>query len=161
VEIDNYPVVATYCPPAINTDNVTSHAVASRQRRTAHVRESQYCLQLVRCNDHQCCTPFSFRIYFRNDFYLILFQRSTVVKALSRPMPLFLNLLLNSMAQKEKMWEFIISPYELYCPSVEPHLSKRCCSVCGIYHASTKSATNHKSVFINQLSRLSAYPNTP
>ena len=57
VEIDNYSVVATYCPPAINTDTVTSHAAASQQWRTAHVRESQYCLQLVRCNDHLCCTP--------------------------------------------------------------------------------------------------------
>ena len=31
VEIDNYPVVATYCPPAINTDTVTSHAAVSQQ----------------------------------------------------------------------------------------------------------------------------------
>jgi len=42
------------------------------------------------------------------------------------------------------MGEFIITSYDLYCPTVEPHLSKRCCSLCGIYHASTNSATNHK-----------------
>jgi len=33
--------------------------------------------------------------------------------------------------------------YDLHCPSVEPHLSKRCCSVCGLYHASVKSALSN------------------
>lgn len=41
------------------------------------------------------------------------------------------------------MVHFILPPFDLHCPSVAPSISKRCCSVCGIYHASIKSATAH------------------
>jgi hypothetical protein len=44
------------------------------------------------------------------------------------------------------MGAFVIPPYDLHCPSVQPQLVKRCCSVCGIYHASVKSAVNHGKV---------------
>ncbi len=44
------------------------------------------------------------------------------------------------------MGAFVIPPYDLHCPSVQPQLVKRCCSVCGIYHASVKSALNHAKV---------------
>jgi len=123
VEIDNYPVVATYCPPASNNDTVTSHAAASQQWRTAHVRESQYCLQLVRCNDHQCCTPW--RSPLQNLLQSRFLPNPVSAKhngqgivtsdADNAPtfLPLFVNLQLNSMAQKEKMEEFIIPPYDL------------------------------------------------
>ena len=95
---------------------------------SAHVRESQYVLQLVRCNDHQCCTPWRSPL-----------QNLLPCRFLPNPVPakhsgqsivtsnadnaptflsLFVNLQLNSMVQKEKMGEFIIPPYDLYCPSV-------------------------------------------
>ena len=44
------------------------------------------------------------------------------------------------------MGAFVIPPYDLHCPSVQTPLVKRCCSVCGIYHASVKSAVNHAKV---------------
>jgi len=122
VKIDNYPVVATYCPPAINTDNVTSHSAASQQWRTAHVRESQYCLQLVRCNDHQCCTPWRSSLqnllpcpYLPNPVPAKQSGQGIVTSIADNAptfLPLFLNLMLNSMVQKEKMGEFIIPPYD-------------------------------------------------
>ena len=113
VEIDNHPVVATYCPPAINTDTVTSHAAASQQWRTAHVRESQYCLQLVRCNDHQCCTPW--RSPLQNLLPCRFLPNPVPAKhsgqgivtsnADNAPtfLPIFVNLQLNIMVQKKKM----------------------------------------------------------
>jgi len=55
-------------------------------------------------------------------------------------LPLFVTLQLNGKIHQKNMADFIIPPYDLYCPSVLPHLSKRCCSVCGIYNASVKSA---------------------
>jgi hypothetical protein len=42
------------------------------------------------------------------------------------------------------MASFSEPPYDLHCPSVEPHLTKRCCSVCGLYHASVKGVASHK-----------------
>jgi hypothetical protein len=61
-------------------------------------------------------------------------------------LPLFVNLQLNNHVQKDEMGAFVIPPYELHCPSVQLQLVKRCCSVCGIYHASVKSAVNHVKV---------------
>lgn len=58
-------------------------------------------------------------------------------------LPLFVNVQLNNVIQQEKIGNFVVPPYDLHCPSVEPHLSKRCCSVCGLYHASVKSALSH------------------
>jgi hypothetical protein len=58
-------------------------------------------------------------------------------------LPLFVNLQLNSHVEKEEMGAFVIPPYDLHCPSVEPQLVKCCCSVSGIYHASVESAVNH------------------
>ena len=58
VQIDSYPVVASYiCPPAINTDTVTRPAPVSQKWTAVHVKESQYCLQVVPCNDLECCSP--------------------------------------------------------------------------------------------------------
>lgn len=58
-------------------------------------------------------------------------------------LPLLVNLQVNSVIQKDKMKDFIVPPYDLHCPSVEPLITKRCCSVCGIYHASIKSTMIH------------------
>ena len=58
-------------------------------------------------------------------------------------LPLFVNLQLNSVIQQDKMGDFMVPPYDLHCPSVEPFLRKRCCSVCGIYHASLKALVIH------------------
>jgi hypothetical protein len=151
VEIDNYPVLASYIPPAASTETDTVPA-AGQKWRAAHVRESQYCLQVVRCNDLDCCLPW------RSSLHHLLPCRflpnpapakhtgeGIVTSDADAPafLPLFINLQLNSMIQQEKTRDFIVPPYDLHCPSVEPYLRKRCCSVCGIYHASIKSATSH------------------
>jgi len=49
-------VVASYiCPPA--SDIISGLAKVSQMWRTAHVRESQYCLHVVHYNDLECCSP--------------------------------------------------------------------------------------------------------
>ena len=62
-------------------------------------------------------------------------------------LPLFVNLQLNSHIQREEMGAIVITPYDLHCPSVQPQLAKRCCSVCVIHHASVKSAMIHAKVY--------------
>jgi len=38
---------------------------------------------------------------------------------------------------------FKVIPYDYFCPSIKPQLMERCCKVCGLYHASIKSANHH------------------
>lgn len=154
VEIDNYPVLASYIrPPAGNTDNTAQTAPSVGQKwRAEHVRESQYCLQVVRCNDPECCSPWrsSLKHLLPGRFLpnpvpaKHIGQGSVACDADSHNfLPLFVNLQLNSVIQEEKMGDFIVPPYDLHCPSVQPSITKRCCAVCGIYHASIKSAISH------------------
>ena len=138
VQIDNYPVVAGYIsPPAPNTDNV---------------RESQYCLQCammsiaahhgeVRC-DLRHLLPGRFLL---NPVPVKHSGQAIVTSNADVPifLPLFVNVQLNNVIEQEKIGNFVVPPYDLHCPSVEPHLSKRCCSVCGLYYASVKSALSH------------------
>lgn len=154
IEIDKYPVVARYiCPPANDTEIESMTAEASQEWRAEHVRESQYCLQVVRCTDLSCCSPW------RSSLHQLLPERflpnpvpakhnneglvECNTESNATFLPLFVNLQLNKHVQKEEVGAFVIPPYDLHCPSVQPQLVKRCCSVCGIYHASVKSAVNH------------------
>ena len=157
VEIDKYPVVAHYIsPPASDTVIHSMPAEASQEWRATHVRESQYCLQVVRCTDITCCSPW------RSSLHQLLPGRflpnpvpakqnsegfvSCNTESNATFLPLFVNLQLNNHVQKDEMGAFVIPPYDLHCPSVQLQLVKRCCSVCGIYHASVKSAVNHVKV---------------
>lgn len=55
LQIDNHPVVATYVDPdEENFDQIKEVSAAWYQR---HVRESQYFLQIVKCDNLSCCRP--------------------------------------------------------------------------------------------------------
>jgi len=108
---------------------------------------------IVRCNDLECCSPWRSWLqhllpgrFLPNPVPLEHNGQGIVVSNVDHAhnfLPLFVNLQLNSNIHQENMADFIIPPYDLYCPPVLPHLCKRCCSVCGIYHASIKSALSH------------------
>jgi hypothetical protein len=134
---------------------------ASPEWRAEHVHESQYCLQVVRCTNLNCCSPWRSSLHqllpgrflpnpvpakHNNDGFVACNTESNATF-----LPLFVNLQLNSHVQKEEMGAFVIPPYDLHCPSVQPQLVKRCCSVCGIYHASVKSALIHAKVHRGRL----------
>ncbi len=139
------------CPPA--NDTVIE---ALQEWRAERVRESQYCLQIVRCTYLNCCSPW------RSSLHRLLSARFLPNPVAAKHnnegfvacntesndtfLPLFVNLELNNHVQKEEMGAFVIPPYDLHCPFVQPQLVQRCCSVCGIYHASVKSAVNHAKV---------------
>ena len=136
VVIDKYPVVARYMsPPANDTVIGTMPAEASQEWRAVglHVRESQYCLQVVRCKDYNCCSPW------RSSLLHLLPHRFLPNPVPARPndegivicntdshvfLPLFINLQLNSHVQKEEMGAFVIPSYDLHCPSVQTQLVK-------------------------------------
>ncbi|CAF3458262.1 unnamed protein product, partial [Rotaria sp. Silwood2] len=49
--IDQYPVIASYVPPT----TLLMPDDASEEWKSIHVRQSQYCLQIVRCDNVMCC----------------------------------------------------------------------------------------------------------
>ena len=155
VEIDKYPAVACYiCSPANDTAIESMPAEASQEWRAEHVRESQYCLQIVRCTDLNCCSPWRSSIHqllpgrFRPNPVLEKHNNDGFVACNTESnatfLPLFVNLQLNSHVQKEAMGVSVIPPYDLHCPSVQPQIVKHCCSVCGLYHACEQRCESSK-----------------
>jgi hypothetical protein len=156
VTIDGFPVVTRYiCPPDVNTitDSSSIDVTVSQKWRATHVRESQYCLQVVRCNDLDCCSTWRSAIknLLPNRFLPnpVPAQHSgmNIVASIADStafLPLFVYLQLNSNIQIDAMANFSEPPYDLHCPSVEPRLTRRCCSVCGLYHAAVKGVASHK-----------------
>ena len=100
------------------------------------------------CNDVDCCSPWrsSLRHLLPGRFLLnpvpVKHSGQAIVTSNADVpifLPLFVNVQLNNVIEQEKIGNFVVPPYDLHCPSVEPHLSKRCCSVCGL----VKSALSH------------------
>ena len=52
--IDGHPVVAEF----VDEDPCDINVVKSEEWKANHVRQSQYCLQIVKCTDNKCCVPF-------------------------------------------------------------------------------------------------------
>ncbi len=150
--IDGYDTVAEYIQPEYETP-ITEK---DQQWHAKHVRESQYLLQVVKCDDQTCCNP----------------RRSSLFRCLSDgflppPLPIvqgknglefgenqenrkFLSLFTNLAVNKNifparaaiKFPKVI--PYDFACPSVEKELPRRVCGRCGLYFATIKSNTAHK-----------------
>ena len=55
--IDNHPVISEYIEPDKSEMNRDDLRTVSVQWRTKHVRESQYCTQVMKCEDSGCCRP--------------------------------------------------------------------------------------------------------
>ena len=65
MSIDGHPVVAEFISDEANEPVVSK----SEKWKAIHVRESQYLLQIVKCNDRKCCLPFE------SDYLIVLNDR--------------------------------------------------------------------------------------
>lgn len=146
--IDNYSVIAEFIDEGPST--ITRHV--ENEWRDKHVMESQYLLQIVKCNDRTCCS-------IPRSSYFNIMQRF-----LPAPLPLTnrpgegLRVELNSdeyvsvyqrLALKEDVLPplartYPTLPYDFACPSVQPMLNRRTCTQCKKYFASIKSLKSHK-----------------
>ena len=52
--IDDHPVIAEFIRDEVSDIAITK----SEEWKTSHLRESQYLLQIVKCTDKACCSPF-------------------------------------------------------------------------------------------------------
>ncbi|KAJ8666270.1 hypothetical protein QAD02_007932 [Eretmocerus hayati] len=152
--LDSHPVHAEYIHPL---DEELKPRAVDEQWYLNHVRESQYLLQISKCQDKACCSPprSNLRSILPTGFLpsptLVHNEKGTgILKAVplgeehanARFLPLFQRLALVNL-EIPNPDGFKKIPYDLYCPSVRSELSGRICKTCGIYFVTKKAATDH------------------
>ena len=144
--IDGHPVVAEYIN---HTDHQTPLIEKSQQWCQTHVRESQYMLQIIKCNDISCCSPP------RSSYFSVIKDRflpppmpivqtaDGLVADIPKQQfsPLFLTIQLgNAVLPTRTLCNFPKGiPYDFGCPSLQEELHKRICLKCGHYTATVVS----------------------
>ncbi|KAJ8670917.1 hypothetical protein QAD02_002176 [Eretmocerus hayati] len=115
------------------------------------VGESQYLLQIIKCNDVRCCSPLrsNLKHIIHENFLPAPF--SIIQDPFSVPPPTdhhtgrFSCLLVRqSLTLRPSYTRTKKLPYHHYCPSLQQEISGRTCSQCGIYFASKVSLDQHK-----------------
>ncbi|KAK3925661.1 Transient receptor potential cation channel subfamily A member 1 [Frankliniella fusca] len=151
MSIDGHPVVAEF----ISEQSTDTPPMPCPEWYERHVRESQYFLQIVKCNDWLCCdeprsdiknvlpdgfipAPFPLR---RTEKGLLVPEPTSHEETDEIP-PLWLRQALNLRPEADGFPSDL--PYDLYCPSVKSQLEGRSCKECGLYFSSKKNAEAHK-----------------
>lgn len=149
MKIDNYDVSAEYRKPE---DSLQDPAEPTLAWYSAHVRESQYFLQVIKCADESCCSRSrsALKSVFPDTFLPppcpILQTPSKLVvpsqldKGSCKFSPLLVRL---SVDLSPPLEGFKQMPYDFFCPSVQSDLKNRICATCGIYFTSHNSVQMH------------------
>ena len=148
--IDKFPVVAQW-----RGGHTADHTnVSSQEWMAKHVRSNQYLLQIVKCNDEECCSPL------RSTLKSLLPQRfllsplsvsnerglSYVSGEQHKFLPLILRLTSNILPEGWSENNKTLIPYDFYCPTVQNQITNRTCNDCKLYFASTTMMMQHKKV---------------
>jgi len=154
--LDGYPVHATYVTPGQR--QFGSVPQKSEGWKSIHVRQSQYLLQVVKCEDFDCCGPMRSNLksylpsgflppplkFIRNSAGIVPAPRGSAEdgKFIGLSKRMCLNKLDPEYIFKET-YHFPL-PYDFHCPSLsDKQLEERICKECGIYFSSKKSQTAH------------------
>lgn len=149
--VDNASVTAQYvCPDEVPIAGESGDPGSVWY--AAHVRESQYMLQISKCLDSKCCSKLrsKLRVILPDGFFpppLLLTGGLDAAAPLSAEdchyCPLFIQLA-TKIDFPDHTYEEI--PYDFYCPSVQSQLKTRCCTICGLYFASQTAMKEHKRI---------------
>ncbi|CAG5001392.1 unnamed protein product [Parnassius apollo] len=152
--IDGHDVVAEYVEPDDSSESFIPD-LPSPQWYSEHVRESQYLLQVVKCDDRACCGHMrsSLRSILSERFvippYPILQSSSglCILKPQEHDGKTFATFLLRrSLGITPTHEGFKKLPYDLYCPSLQKdrqQLLERTCQRCGLYFCTKKKVKEH------------------
>jgi len=154
--IDGFPVTAEYIAPGQSETKLEDLRKVTAAWRNAHVRESQYFTQIVKCADLNCCRRprSSYSLLFPERFLpppVPLMQTPDGLRAPDYSTDadhsifpsLFLLKSVHPSMLPRSVASFKLLPYDAYCPSVQSQLVRRMCSKCGLYHASLASLNAH------------------
>ena len=149
IKIDGHDVKAEYISDDIG---ILEFENKSPNWYCTHVRESQYILQVVKCDNSECCSSprSSLKSILKDGFLpapMPLMQGSSlsIPKMNEMKEEKFAPFLLRLAVQlKPELNGFKLMPYDFYCPSVQAKLKERTCNECNVYFASKKSLEIHK-----------------
>lgn len=154
--IDGYPVDCK----ALSVGNAYEPPAPDPVWVASHCRQSRYSLQIVKCNDESCCSPFETNwlnvipdrfipfpaIYEYTNKGNTPVEPSTYFQAVNNPTssfaPLPQRLLLKAIPQEGSKYKTV--PFDLYCPSMKVKLAKGICQKCSQYWPSEAAMKRHK-----------------
>ncbi|KAJ8680486.1 hypothetical protein QAD02_016273 [Eretmocerus hayati] len=153
ISIDDYPVVAVH---AGETSVADEPEEVDMDWYDVHVRESQYLLQVVKCNDRDCCGDLGCSLKYilpQSDDVLpppFLLRRSKdgILEIPTREdtnsNDSFCDLFLKQSIGL-RPFTTTASPvsYDYYCPSVRNRITGHLCQLCGAYFGSKKRKELH------------------
>lgn len=157
-KIDGYDVFAEYISPADGTEEGSKVLPLSEEWKCIHVRQSHYFLQIVKCDNRNCCKDWrsNYPLIIKNRFLPppLLFHKSENGIRLCEPtctmdhahsfQDLPTRLILTSL--EPSCPKFRILPFDAYCPSQIPYLEERVCPTCNISLATKTAKAAHKKV---------------
>jgi hypothetical protein len=150
--IDDYPVIAKYIEPMTGQNKVNQ--TISENWKFSHVRQSQYLLQIVKCDDHNCCKEFrsSIKDILPERFIPppVLYVRSEKGVQSSEDMTghfysLSWRLSLKCLIEHP----YHVLPFDYYCPTIRENIEERMCEFCGLYCSSKNSVKSHEKLHKN------------
>lgn len=138
--INGYPVVADWR----GGKDMAEPATPSSDWLVKHVRASQYCLQIRKCDNRTCCTPMrsSLQEILPDGFIPapVPVTNASGLNVTNGPIKKFLPLFMRIAFRGEVE----NAPYDKYCPSVKDDVKKRTCDTCGIYFPSVVMLHSHQ-----------------
>lgn len=155
VMIDGYEVSAEYIVPECCEIDKCDMKTVDEVWRANHVRTSQYLLQIVKCNDESCCSPFrsKYGTYFANRFLpaplALTYEPQIAVVDIadgSIETKSESNVKFTTLFQSIALFDCSELAYDHYCPSVTDKIPTRVCSDCQLYFASTTLLKTHRKI---------------
>lgn len=162
--IDGFPVVAEWRGGEIMPES----QYPSQKWLATHVRASQYFLQVVKCENEECCAPLrsSLKTILPCGFLpppLCVTNSAGLTGASSgaegiKYLSLFQRLSISLEATGYSGIDKFLIPYDVCCPTVSDFIPNRTCSTCKLYFPSNKMVLEHKremhpTVKVNELRR--------
>ena len=153
--IDGYPVDCRAVPVGNSHEPTEPDPVWVAK----HCQQSRYCLQIVKCQDESCCSPFETSwlsiipdrfipfpaIYEYSNNGNVPVEPSNYFQNLTKPTtfaPLTHRLLVKAIPEEGSIYTTV--PFDLYCPSLKEMLDKGICDKCGKYWPSEAAMKRHK-----------------
>ena len=156
--IDTHPVHAAFIQPSDEESRYLSTTPLTEEWLAKHTRQSQYCLQIVKCNTKTCCSPLrsSIRAVLPTGFLPTPVPIVQTLHGIMAPEPedvmdskafggLYRQIALADIVPKAAA-AYEQLPYDIYCPSVATKLNSRICQTCGLYMSSNKAVKLHNKV---------------
>lgn len=144
MQIDNHPVITEVILPESSEADHEQFREVSEAWKARHVRTSQYCLQISKCDDRRCCperrsqwdTVFPNRQFLPPPIAVKRDDDGKLFKTDDKDCD-FLRLYQSIAHDKGQ-------PYDTNCPKIKPEIKKRTCKKCKQYFASATLLTAHK-----------------